>query len=443
MRRNIVSVAAGALVILALIAGLIVATWQAEVTLRERDRARTAQVHAEAAQKQAERINGFLQQLLGSASPRKMGKDVKVVQVLDAAGAGVDQELAHEPEVLAQVHRTLGDTYQGLGLPQPAELHRRAAVELLRRLHGEEDERTVNASIDLAFTIAGVGHTVEAESLLRGSLAWLHRHSTVDKAKLIRVLHGSGYCLLELHRNHEAQDALEEALALVGKADGENSTRYADILMQLGNVKRYDKEPDAAASLFRRTVAIYKQNATNDPNLVLNEFDLCLALLEQQKFAESKIEWDQAMQDCVRTMGNDNRWHMDLEFVSEVFDFAGGDFAKVAAEGKAILDQLAAAYQTNDGYVVTARYLLGASLTRTGHAVEGEPLLREALANYDPAATRLPVRLRQHRNGPGRLLALAEALCRSGPVIADWVQQTQRKLRSTRSCDHQGINAFA
>ena len=165
VRRNKVSVAAAALVTLTLVVGLIVATWQAGLARQQRDRAQVAQVRAEAARKQAERINGFLQQLLGSASPRKMGKDVKVVQVLDAAGANVDQELAREPEVLAQVHRTLGDTYQGLGLPQPAELHRRAAFDLLRRLHGEDDERTVNAAIDLAFTIAGVGHNTEAESL--------------------------------------------------------------------------------------------------------------------------------------------------------------------------------------------------------------------------------------------------------------------------------------
>ena len=315
-----------------------------------------------------------------------MGKDVKVIQVLDAAGASVDQELANEPEVLAQVHRTLGDTYQGLGLPQPAELHRRAAVELLRRMHGENDERTINAVIDLAFTIAGVGHTLEAESLLRGCLAWLHRQSRVDEAKMIKVLHVSGYCLMELHRNHEAQVMLEEALALAVKADGDHSTGYADILMQMGNIKRYDKDPGAAAALFRRTVAIYERSAPNDPNLVLNKFDLCLALLEQQKFAEAKIEWDQAKRDCVRILGNNNRWQMDLEFVSEVFDFAGGNYAKVVAEGREILDRLAAAYQTNDGYVVTARYLLGASLTRAGHATEGEPLLRDALANYDPAA---------------------------------------------------------
>ena len=190
----------------------------------------------------------------------------------------------------------------------------------------------------------------------------------------------------ELHRNHEAQATLDEALALAAKSEGDHSTGYADILMQLGNVKRYDRDPVAAAALFRRTVAIYARSAPNDPNLVLNEFDLCLALLEQQKFAESKAEWELAMQDCVRIMGNNNRWSMDLEFVSEIFDFTARDFAKVAAEGKQILDLLAAAYQRNDGYVVTARYLLGASLTRTGHAVEGEPLLREALGQYDRSA---------------------------------------------------------
>ena len=394
VRRNKVGAAAAALVLLALVGGLVATTWQAGVAERERDRAqqerdhaRAAQARAETSQKQAERINKFLQQLLASASPRKLGKDVKVVQVLDAAGATVDQELAGEPEVLAQVHRTLGETYQALGLYQQATAHHLAARDLLRRLHGDEDERTVYAEINYAHAWCLTGTFVEPEPLLRRDLAWLRRQPKADDAQMSRVLRVWGYCLTEFHRNPEAQAAFEEALVHAARVGGENSIEYANILLQLGTLKRYDKDYGVATVLLRRAVAIYERIAPDDPQLTVNEFSVCLVLIEQHRFAEAQSEWEQSMRDCTRTMGNnDNRWHLELLFVSEVLDFARGDFAKVVAEGREILAQRTAVSPSSDGYVTTARYVLGASLTRTGHAAEGEPLLREALANYDPAA---------------------------------------------------------
>ena len=40
-----------------------------------------------------------------------MGKDVKVVQVLDAAGKDIDRELADEPDVLARAHESMAWVY--------------------------------------------------------------------------------------------------------------------------------------------------------------------------------------------------------------------------------------------------------------------------------------------------------------------------------------------
>ena len=176
VRRNKVSVAAGAMVVLALVAGLIVATWQAEVAWRERDRAHLAQ-------RQAERLDGFLEELLGSAGPSQMGKDAKVSQVLDAAGQSIDRDLAAEPEVLIRAHRTLGRSYRHLGLWVPAAQHDRAAVELARRLHGPEDPATAGAEVALADVLTNQSYWGEADALLRHALAVLRRQPTPDHAR--------------------------------------------------------------------------------------------------------------------------------------------------------------------------------------------------------------------------------------------------------------------
>jgi eukaryotic-like serine/threonine-protein kinase len=115
IRRHKAGAAAAALVALALIGGLVATTWQARVARQERDHARLAQTNAELAQKQAERLNGFLQTLLSSANPETgPGRDLKVVQVLDQASDNLDHELAGEPALRAQAHLTIGQAYAGL-----------------------------------------------------------------------------------------------------------------------------------------------------------------------------------------------------------------------------------------------------------------------------------------------------------------------------------------
>ncbi len=85
--RHKIGLAAAAVVLLALLGGLITTTRQMRIARRERDRAQVAQTKAEQARrqtelakKQADRLNHFLEDLLSSADPAKMGKDVKVVQ---------------------------------------------------------------------------------------------------------------------------------------------------------------------------------------------------------------------------------------------------------------------------------------------------------------------------------------------------------------------------
>jgi serine/threonine protein kinase len=61
-------------------------------------RAERARERAVGEARKAERINAFLQQMLGSVSPLEMGREVTVRQALDAAARNVETELADEPE---------------------------------------------------------------------------------------------------------------------------------------------------------------------------------------------------------------------------------------------------------------------------------------------------------------------------------------------------------
>jgi tetratricopeptide (TPR) repeat protein len=151
IRRNKVGVLAGAAVVGALVAGSILAligfvraTQQAEVA---RDEAARALKMTE----QATEVQGFLQNMLTSINPESQaGAAYTVQQMLDRAGEKIDGSLNDQPEVRAVLHETIGDTYYGLQLYDPAKEHYRAAVDLRRRHMPQERVALANALLNLA-----------------------------------------------------------------------------------------------------------------------------------------------------------------------------------------------------------------------------------------------------------------------------------------------------
>lgn len=399
VRRNKLAIAATALVALALMSGLVVATWQAYVASQERDRARLAQAKSEAArhqaetaQKQTQRINEFLQTLLGSANPTKLGKDVKVSQVLDSASASVDKELASQPEVLAQVHQTLGQTYVDIGQNGVAATHFQTALTIFRHLHGDEDPRTVGVEHQLAISFNRTGAFTKSEPLLRHEIAWLLRHTPEDNAKLASALSVLGFCLSQTQQFPESETVLRESLDRNAKAAGENSSAYAVVLNQLGVLKRaqasleanadFQRDSDAAANFFQRSLAIIDQIAPDRPNEVVIRLNLCFVYLDQKKFAEAEAQLERVNKDRVRIFGEvDNLYSAEAGMVLDSIHFGRGDFAAVAAQGEKVVDRERVIAPSDETGVTQGCFMLGVSLTRTGRAAEGEPLLRTALAH--------------------------------------------------------------
>ena len=397
------------MILLALIGGLTATTWQAHVADLERDRARLAQSRAdslrqfaeaarqraETAQKQTQRINEFLQTLLGSANPTKLGKDVKVSEVLDAASANVDRELVTEPEVLAQVHQTLGQTYVDIGMNGMAAKQFQPALTTFRRLYGDEDLRTVAVEHQLAISLNRTGVFTGSEPLLRHEIAALRRSTPEDNAKLASALSALGFCLSQTHRFTESESVLNEALVRTAKASGANSAASAAVLNQLGVLKRGQsnaatgaearEDGDAAADFLRRSLAILDQVAPDRPNEVVIRLNLCFVCLDQHQLAEAETQLERVNRDRVRIFGEvKNLYAAEALMVADSIKFGRGDFAGLAAEGSKIVERYAMISPGDDGAAANGRFMLGVSLTRIGRATEGEPLLREALAHHDP-----------------------------------------------------------
>ncbi|GAB5534460.1 MAG: hypothetical protein Rubg2KO_07090 [Rubricoccaceae bacterium] len=141
VQRNRAAVAATALIALAILGGLGAALWQRAEAQRERDRAQIAAVEAEAQAERAEAVAGFLEQILRAPNTRwynegtATGPDTPIRAVLDEAAVRVDQDFADQPDLLADLHHILGDTYGALNLPDEALRHHRRTLALRESIY--------------------------------------------------------------------------------------------------------------------------------------------------------------------------------------------------------------------------------------------------------------------------------------------------------------------
>ncbi|MDQ6626811.1 MAG: protein kinase, partial [Verrucomicrobiota bacterium] len=373
VRRNKVGVAAAALVVLALLGGLIATTWQTRIARQERD-------HARVAQRQAEQLDSFMQSLLRSADPANMGKDVKVIEVLEAASKNVDRELAAEPEVLAKAHESLSSIYGSLGRVEPSERHIQAAFEIRRRLRGPDDPLTIRAEFWLAGGFCNREKWREAEPLVRHVIAVRSKQNPPDIYALASANEVLGAILDNTGRREEGLVVLQKALADLRLVREERNRDFVRLVGTLAFAQSNAGHLEEAEKGFRRAIALSDQPGPQLVQSVGAQLGLVTCLFRQEKISEAEKALQRLETDSLRMEGDESIHYSEARVLRGCLDFHRGDYAKVIDEVRRPLEVVARAFPKGHVVIVQARGLLGLALTRTGRATEGEPFLSAAVA---------------------------------------------------------------
>ncbi len=372
VQRHKLGVTAAAGVFLLLLGGLAAILRQNEIVRQERDRARAAQATTA-------RLNQFLQSLLSSANPDTFGRDVKVVQVLDAAAARLDRDLGSEPAILAQAHLTIARAYAQLRAAQPAERHARAALAIDRKLFGDDHPATAEVMAFLGRAMQVFRRYGEAEPLLRQALTVQRREPPADPNELARTLLVFGTVLVNTGRAQEAAPLVQEALDLSSKTNGEESVQVADALQTTGVLRRALGDKAGAEKAFRASLAIHRQLSPRPLTFLDPMADLSEMLFAQGKIKEAASLLQEGDRFARQSIGQDNPTYGALSGRLALIDFVQHDYAAAIPRLQHCLATVGRVYPKENPEMVLAKTVLGLSLTRTGQAAQGEPLLRQAL----------------------------------------------------------------
>ncbi len=228
---------------------------------------------AYAARDQAERIADFMQQVLGAADSgdtRAMGTSASIPDVLAAAAARAQVDLAESPRVLAAVRSVLGRAYLGLGMYDKAEEHIRAGLTLREDILPRGHHDIAESKLDLAHLHYARGELKEAEGLLRESLA-VHQHQRGEKNQdTARVWNDLGAVLRAAGKIDEAEVACRTALEIRRAiADSRDTIEIAESLNNLAGVQRQKGNTAAAIVSLEESARIRKKLLPHDHPLVV------------------------------------------------------------------------------------------------------------------------------------------------------------------------------
>jgi serine/threonine protein kinase/Tfp pilus assembly protein PilF len=378
--RNRIAVAAAGLILLAVLAGLTVALGQYRNARRESAK--------------ADVVNGFLQRVLVTGNPGagRKGYQTTITDIWKDAEARLDSgEMAHQPEVRAELRFVVGNGYVNQGNYVAGEKNLRRAIAEQTRLYGAGSTTVLKSEFALAALFFATAAYDSAEHLYGPKLDRLraeYHKGTIEPDFIARSL--SDYAVMQRARGNavEAETLLRESLAITTEHPDPAQAGLTGQMLTLILIDR--GKFDEAEGLQRAAVAAHR--ATVDD--VTPEFCAALTLLGiilmekgDLSGADANLREAEAM---YRKLYDPNfiAIYDNLRLQAQVAYLAG----RYAEAGQKI-EQVLQNYRRNSNpkYIsfATALTVQGLILSRLGKGAEAEQSLREALelreANLPPA----------------------------------------------------------
>ena len=306
---------------------------------------------------------------------------LRVVTVLDR-GVERAEALGHEPEIQAELYRTLGGSYEQLGNYDRANQLLDSALRLDRASPHPNDLSIADDLQAKALLDSDQGNYKEAEALARESMDIVQRHRPSDPVRQAKAIATLGSVLNDSGNYKEASQVLNQAVELVSKRDP-SSVELSDTLSLLADAELSLGHYEIADSLSRRALAI-DRGIYGEQHPAVSDDLINLGQLQELWGHYSQAEqYDrQALQITENWYGAD---HPDAArksvILAQTLSYEGKlDEAEALLRQALPIEQRA--FGENSPHVGNAMNMMGKLAQQKGDLAEAENYFRKAAAIY-------------------------------------------------------------
>jgi tetratricopeptide (TPR) repeat protein len=230
----------------------------------------------------------LLRDLLTAAAPRRMGYEVRMLDVLKGAANGLEEKFKDYPEVEAEVRMDLTVAFDDLGKPAESMEHARRARELFEQTRGEDASRTIEVITRMAQISRGQHDAAAAVAFASEALKRAKRSLPENDPVRGRAHSQLGASLMMAGRRAEALVELKLALPVFERCGAPCETDALSVLTWL-QAALAEARDDRAALEYSRQILIRtdKLSGPENPEAIAARSNLVNALVNSGEFNEA------------------------------------------------------------------------------------------------------------------------------------------------------------
>ncbi|MCB1051086.1 MAG: serine/threonine protein kinase [Acidobacteria bacterium] len=270
----------------------------------QRQRALSALAQSEIAERRANTVNQFLTNMLSSADPAELGREVRVTDVLEKASQDAQQSFAEDPVGEVGVRRAIAQTYLGLGQYSKAQAEIEQALNRAERDLGPTHTDTLATLEDKAIALFYQGEYAKSEPIYREILEKWQALPGDNQEQILHVENDLGMVI-------KFQGRLEEAIPIYREVLAQRTQRYGEddglTIESMNNLAMALKSPEhwAEAESLMRVVfqKVRKVKGENHPWTLATLNNLAHLLAERGDYRESIIFHREALKRRTEVLG--------------------------------------------------------------------------------------------------------------------------------------------
>lgn len=159
----------------------------------------------------------------------------------------------------AELSGKLGNALVSASHYKEAEYHLRNALEMRKKLLGEDDLKTAQSMNDLSILYYHTGNFTEAEALLRSVIEIREKILDKNDPAIAKAWNDRGAILYSQGKLDEAEDCYQNALKRYQSFFKNDHTDIAGTLCNLGTISYFRKKHNDAIEFFNKSIAMYER----------------------------------------------------------------------------------------------------------------------------------------------------------------------------------------